>query len=74
MKKVKCKSGMVGWQCRLRDNYSSYEEFIAYDGIFGIAQRLGFTDAHRAWYKNPMIQGSTDPSDLCVVKIKNKKA
>lgn len=64
-----CKSGLTGWQCRLRDNYdNNYEQFESYCETHNIAHRLGFDDAEAAWAANPIIQGSTDPSDLCVVK------
>jgi hypothetical protein len=69
MKQVKCKSGLTGWQCRLQKNYTSFEEFKAYSETYGIHQRLGFKSAEEAWDKNPTIQGSTEPSDLCVVMV-----
>jgi hypothetical protein len=68
MKIVKCKSGIKGWQCRLQKNYESFEEFKSYSETFGIAERLGFKSPEEAWKKNPIIQGSVIPSDLCVVK------
>lgn len=69
MKKIKCKSGLTGWQCRLQDNYEgNYEEFEAYSNMYGIAKRLGFRSNKKAWEANPIIQGSVEPSDLCVVK------
>lgn len=61
---VTCRSGERGWQCRLRANYASFEEFAAYDEIYGLAERLGFPSAESAWDLNPMIQGSTNPSDF----------
>jgi len=67
MKKIICKSGLTGWQCRLRKNYKTFEEFESYDRNYGIAERLGFVSARVAWELNPTIQGSTDPSDLKTV-------
>jgi len=65
---VTCQSGLMGWQCKLRESYeNSYAQFLRYDEIYGIAQRLGFTSAEEAWEKNPTIQGSVNPSDLRVV-------
>jgi hypothetical protein len=67
MKRVKCKSGIIGWQSRLQKNYSSLEEFEYYSEAYGIHKRLGFTSAEAAWNKNPLIRGSVIPSDLEVV-------
>lgn len=67
MTKVKCKSGIVGWQNRLQKNYSSFEEFESYCEIYNIHSRLGFKTALETWETNPLIQGSTIPSDLQVV-------
>ena len=71
-KRVKCDSGLWGWQCRLRDNYSSLEEFEMYAETYGIAERLGYKTARNAWSVNPLIQGSVEPSDFR--KVKNKRA
>ncbi|HEX7413528.1 MAG TPA: hypothetical protein VF411_05735 [Bacteroidia bacterium] len=67
-RKVKCKSGLRGFQCRLQKNYNSFEEFETYSGIYNLVQRLKFQTAKQAWQENPMIQGSTIPTDFCVVK------
>lgn len=69
MKRVKCKSGVTGWQGRLRKNYSSFEEFEHYSEIYGISRRLGYQNAEEAWEDNPLIQGSVNPSDLQKVPI-----
>lgn len=67
MKRVKCKSGLTGYQCRLQKNYSSFEEFEAYSDTYGVSARLGYKTAEQAWKANPIIQGSVNPSDLRVV-------
>lgn len=67
MKQVICKSGLKGWQCRLRSSYKKFEVFEEYDRIYKIAERLGFVSARVAWELNPIIQGSADPSDLKTV-------
>lgn len=68
MKRVKCKSGLDGWQCRLQKNYGSLEEFDYYSEIYGIHSRLAFDSAEAAWKANPVIKGSIIPSDLEVVR------
>ncbi len=67
MKTVTCKSGIKGWQGRLRSVYADLEEFKCYCEHYGIAQRLGFSSPDIAWKKNPVIQGSVTPSDLSFV-------
>ena len=65
--RVQCQSGLEGWQARLRDNYPlGFAQFEAYSDTYGIAERLGFATAEEAWDENPMIEGSTNPSDLRV--------
>jgi len=68
MKQVKCKSGLTGWQCKLRKNYTSFEEFTGYAEIYNIHKRLGYKTPKNAWKANPLIQGSTNPTDLRKVK------
>jgi hypothetical protein len=64
MKSVVCKSGLIGWKSRLQENYSSFSEFISFDNIYRIAHRLGYKTAKEAWRVDPIIEGSTNPSDL----------
>lgn len=54
MIRVKCKSGLSGWQSRLRDNYGSYDEWLAYAELFGLHIRLGFKTPLAAWRANPV--------------------
>lgn len=56
------------WTDKIQNVYSSYEEFVAYDEIYLISSRLGFTDREELWETNPMISGSTNPHDLRIVK------
>lgn len=67
IKRAICKSGLTGWQARVRDNWSSLEELKGYDENYDIAGRLGYESAEELWDENPIVQGSTNPSDLCVV-------
>lgn len=55
------------WQARLRDNYDDFQQWVEYDRSYGLARRLGFSDATEAWELNPIIQGSTNPADFGVV-------
>ncbi len=68
MRQVKCKSGLTGYQCRLRENYAGFAEFERYAETYGLHGRLGFKTPRAAWNANPMIQGSVDPSDFRKVK------
>ena len=63
MKQVKCKSGLTGWQCHLRENYDSFEEFKRLSEMYGLHTRLKFKSPEDAWYVNPLIQGSVNPGD-----------
>jgi hypothetical protein len=65
--RVRCKSGHMGYRTRLQNNYANFDEFRAYSIMFGIRGRLGFNSVKEAWDKNPIIEGSIEPSDLRVV-------
>jgi hypothetical protein len=68
MKTVTCNSGLKGWRDRLRKVYSDLEEFIAYDELYGLAERLGFKSAKLAWVANPLVEGSVEPDDYRKVR------
>ena len=60
---MKCKSGLTGWQQRLRSIYVNFEEFEAYCRMYGLHIRLGYKTPTKAWRDNPLVQGSVEPSD-----------
>ena len=68
--RVRCKSGIEGWQCSLRKNYDSFSQFKYYSEMYGLHLRLGYKSAKNAWRANPLIQGSVIPSDFRKVKAK----
>ena len=51
------------WKSKLRKVYANLEEFKAYCEIYNLHTRLGYKTPENAWRYNPMIQGSTNPSD-----------
>ena len=63
MKRVKCKSGVMGWSGKLHSVYHSFEEFESYCTAYNCHQRLGYSTPKTAWQKNPVIKGSINPSD-----------
>lgn len=63
MKRVICRSGLRGWQARLRSVYSSFEEFSSYCELYGNHTRLGYASPVTAWRANPVVQGSVNPTD-----------
>src|SRR6266404_21414 len=69
MKRVKCKSGITGTQCRLQDNYDSFEDWEHYATLYNLHLRLDFHTIKGAWDANPIIQYSVNPSDYCRVFI-----
>jgi hypothetical protein len=73
MTPIKCKSGLVGWRCRLRENYADFAEWIAYSETYGLSARLGYKSAAAAWKANPIVEGSTNPSDYKKTTKKGKK-
>ena len=67
IKQIKCKSGLTGWRGLLRDIYLDFEEFECYDLAFNISARLGFSSKEDCWSNNPIIEGSSLPSDFRIV-------
>lgn len=69
LKRVKCKSGITGTQCKLRDNYDG--DLIVWQmacETYGLHAKLGYKTPEAAWAKNPTIQVSVNPSDFRKVK------
>ena len=59
------------WTGKLQKQYTDFDEFEAYDQIYGLASRLGYNSAQEAWDDNPQVSGSTNPADYKATK--NKK-
>jgi len=70
MKRVKLKSGLEGYQCKLQENYLSFEEWQSYAETYRLHTRLGYKTIVGAWRSNPTIQGGTNPSDFRKVQVK----
>jgi len=68
MKRVRCKSGLIGWQDRLQNVYTDLAEFRRWSDVYGLARRLGYRSAAAAWTANPLVRGSVIPSDYGVVR------
>jgi hypothetical protein len=59
----------MGWQARLRENYDNdFDCFSCYCETYGIHTRLGYASPTEAWAKNPVIEGSINPSDFRVAE------
>ncbi len=69
MKRVKCISGIEGWQDKLQNVYPNLDEFRDFASTFGVHKRLGFASPKDAWDANPVIQGSTNPVDYRSVEL-----
>lgn len=67
MRKVKCPSGSNGWQALIQEVYENLADLKSFNAIYGIVKRLGFETTEDLWEKNPMIEGSTKPSDFRIV-------
>ena len=70
MKRVRCKSGIEGWQGRLHKVYANLGEWIRYSEMYGLHIRLGFHSPQEAWAANPLIQGSVIHTDYCTIEEK----
>ncbi len=70
MKRVIVKSGLAGWQGKLREVYASLDEFEHWCMHYAIHVRLGYKTVKGAWRNNPTVEGSVNPRDLRRVKGK----
>jgi hypothetical protein len=52
------------WQSKVREVYSSLDELRAYDDMYCISKRCGFTSPQKLWKHNPLIGGSVNPEDF----------
>ena len=66
--RVRCDSGLMGWQGKLRKNYLSLADFKIYCEAYSIHKRLGYNTPEAAWKENPTIMGSVLPADFRKVK------
>lgn len=69
LKRVKCQSGIMGTQCKLRDNYDG--DAVVWEmasELYGLHTKLGYETPELAWADNPTIQVSVNPSDFRKVK------
>ena len=67
-KKVRCKSGVMGEQFKLRDAYNDFEDYKRYCETWDTYKRLGYKTPETAWRYNPTVQCSTIASDYRKVK------
>lgn len=74
MRKVRCRSGIKGWRCKLRENYCNYTEFKGCAETWGLHKRIGFNTIRQAWDANPLIEGSVIPSDFRRVRSRTPRA
>jgi hypothetical protein len=68
IKKVRCKSGFMGEQYKLRDAYVGFYDFKAWSEMYNLHTRLGYKTPETAWRYNPTVQSSTVASDYRKVK------
>ncbi len=65
---VKCESGELGFRQRVQEIYDDYEDFLHFNKMYNIHVRLKYPSARRLWEDNPIIEGSSNPSDLKIVE------
>lgn len=61
------------WKTKVKKVYSSLEELRAYDELYNIVSKCGYSDAEKLWNDNPFLQGSADPKDFGLWKPKTKQ-
>jgi hypothetical protein len=74
LKSVRCKSGIMGWQGKIKDVYASLEEYEHYCHTYNLHTKIGYRTPYDAWEANPTVRGSMSPSDYQKVEVKEKKS
>lgn len=69
-KVVKFDSGEIGIQSRLKEIYDNYDEFLVFNKMYNITERLGYNTPKSLWEDNPIFQGSSNPKDFKIVDKK----
>lgn len=72
-KRIKTRSGLAGWQRKLRRIYGSFKSFLNWDETYGLSKKLGYATPKSAWKHNPTVQGSVHPRDYCKVYKNGKR-
>lgn len=67
-KRVICDSGEHGLEQKLREIYDNYTEFLHFNKMYNITERVGYVSPRKLWDDNPVIQGSSNPKDLKIVE------
>lgn len=67
--RVRCRSGLMGWRARLRNIHKSLSSLESAERCYGFARRIGLREDSckamlKLWERNPIIEGSVNPSDL----------
>lgn len=52
------------WKKRVRQVYDSLEDLQAWDEVYNVVKRCGYSSAKKLWEANPIIGGSTNPKDF----------
>ena len=63
-KQIICSSGEVGTRERIKNIYDDYQEFLIFNKRYNIAERLGYASVRQLWVDNPIVEGSSNPSDF----------
>lgn len=54
----------TAWVMHVQESYPSLEELEAYDDMYGIAKRVGFSSAKELWDADPILKGGVNPGEL----------
>jgi hypothetical protein len=57
------------WTARVKDIFSSYEEFEQYDRKYGVAKKAGWPNARAMWDHNPVLRGMGESVDSAASQI-----
>lgn len=65
---VTCKSGAIGIRQKLQTIYDDYQDFLIFNKMYFMHERLGFNSPLDLWNANPTVEGSCDPTDFRIVE------
>ena len=61
-----------GWNDKLHNVYSNFDEWKAYSETYGLHRKLGFDSPKEAWENNPHVKGGVNPAEYGLYKPKSQ--
>jgi len=62
---------MKTWIGKLQESYANFQDYLSFDRMYSLTERMGYIDPIVVWELNPIIGGSVNPSDFGVASVED---